>query len=118
MKHATDVGLSGRMKMPKRPFLKKGIRAENLVNLLKRHVAKTTIQGSENWDASRCVLKSDEINCTSRYVWWNPYNMEGDGTRTLKLDTKITLDGDFSAEELEAYAWWMRNVKQEVPDNE
>ena len=31
------------------------------------------------------------------YVSWNPGN------------SKITLDGEFTAEELEAMAWWMKN---------
>ncbi len=37
------------------------------------------------------------ISCLGHYMAWSP----GDGT--------ITLDSEFSLDEIEAIAWWMRN---------
>ena len=45
------------------------------------------------------VHKDECLECLSPYIRWR----KDDG------DIEITLDGKFSAEEIEAFAWWMRH---------
>jgi len=62
-----------------------------------REDARDAILTSPEW-RDNGILKQDKIYCLGRYVSWE------------KGDEKITLDGDFTPEELEAYAWWLRNA--------
>ena len=43
------------------------------------------------------IERDNSLYLNGRYVAWN------------LSDKKITLDDDFTADELEAMAWWMRN---------
>ena len=46
---------------------------------------------------------NDEISNIGMYANWFPWENE------------ITLDGEFTAEQLEAFAWWMKNKKKSKP---
>lgn len=42
------------------------------------------------------IQKDGRLDCADPYIWWD------------KQSDQLTLDGSFSAEELEALAWWIR----------
>ena len=51
------------------------------------------------------IEPAGELVNFSNYTSWKPGEID------------ITLDGLFSAEELEAIAWWMKNIKKEGEEN-
>jgi hypothetical protein len=42
------------------------------------------------------------LSCTGHYMAWSPG------------DKMITLDSEFTLEEVEAIAWWMRNISANI----
>lgn len=48
------------------------------------------------------IETDNKLLCLGHYIYWNP---------DRNADT-VTLDSEFTADELEAIAWWMRNKRR------